>query len=245
MIKLNQLVEHIFGLGYRFKDPALLRQAIAHSSYAFEREEIGEKLKSGRLDAEWPDNERLEFLGDAVLGLIVVDLLFTRHPLMREGDLSRKRADMVNEAHLALMAREIGLDDFILLGRGEQKSGGRAKPSILAGAFEAVVGAVYLDGGYPAAFALLQKLFKPWLARDLSICHGDAKTTLQETLQQRHGQSPVYELEEEKGPAHAKVFAMAVYFHGRVLGRGTAGSKKEAEQKAAAMALGNLSAKKM
>ena len=230
MAERDQLVECIARLGYRFRDQALLRQAVVHSSYAFERG--GGKLQR--------NNERLEFLGDAVLDMAVGALLYELYPRMREGDLSRHRAALVNEAHLALMAREIGLDAFILLGRGERKSGGNTKPSILAGAFEAVVGAVYLDGGCESAQQMMRKLFLPWLEAALALKHSDAKSTLQELLQERYGEAPAYHLEGEEGPAHDRIFSSVVIFRGEIMGRGKAGSKKEAEQAAAAAALAKM-----
>lgn len=225
------LVEWSAALGYHFQNPTLLEQAMVHRSHAFER-----GRSSGRAD-----NERLEFLGDAVLDLAISTLLFQAYPRLPEGDLSRRRAALVNEGHLALVARQIGLDRFLLLGRGEARSGGRDKPSILAAAFEALVGAVYLDGGYQPAHELLSRLFAPGLEEvAVAVGRSDAKTALQEILQERHGVAPAYELAGEEGPAHAKSFTVAVRFQERILGRGTAGSKKEAEQQAAAAALAEL-----
>lgn len=227
--KKNQVVEWGAALGYDFQDSKLLRQALTHRSHAAEM--------GGRPGLH---NERLEFLGDAVLNLAVGGLLYRHYPQMREGDLSRHRAALVNEAHLALMAREIGLDTVLLLGRGEDRSGGRDKPSILADAFEALIGAVYLDGGCRAALDLLDKLFLPRVKQKAAFRESDAKTALQELLQQDHGMAPDYYLESEEGPDHDKCFTVAVSLHGRLLGRGTARSKKEAEQLAAHRALNEL-----
>ncbi|MFH7321313.1 ribonuclease III [Desulfurivibrio sp. D14AmB] len=218
-------------LAYRFARPELPARALIHSSWAAERGKAEE------------NNERLEFLGDAVVDLAVAALLYEYDPAMREGDLSRRRAALVNESHLALLAGEIGLGPLLRLGRGEEQSGGRAKPSILAAAFEAVIGAVYLDGGYPAAHALLGRLFAPWVAAPPPLGQSDSKSALQELLQERYGAAPEYLLESEEGPPHARRFAVAVIFRGRVLGRGEAGRKKEAERRAAAEALAGLEKK--
>ena len=213
--------------GYAFRVPQELQQALIHSSYAFEQ--------GGGAAI---DNERLEFLGDAVLDLTVGHLLYSRYPEMREGELTRLRAALVNEGHLAVMARELGLGDHLLLGRGEEASAGREKPSILSCAYEAVVGAIYEDGGFDAAMAVIRHHFTPWLeTRRQHLLQADAKSALQELLQERHGEAPSYLVEQEEGPDHAKRFTVSVRFRGRVLGSGTARSKKEAEQQAAAAAL--------
>jgi ribonuclease-3 len=213
--------------GYVFRTPALLQQALIHSSYAFEQ--------GGGADI---DNERLEFLGDAVLALAVGHLLYTSYPAMREGELTRLRAALVNEGHLAVMARELGLGEHLLLGRGEEGSAGREKPSILSCAHEAVVGAIYEDGGFDAAMAVIRHHFSPWLeTRRQNLLQADAKSGLQELLQERYGEAPVYAVDSESGPDHAKRFTVSVRFRGQVLGSGTARSKKEAEQRAAAAAL--------
>ncbi|ADH85655.1 ribonuclease III [Desulfurivibrio alkaliphilus] len=224
-----QLIKWSQRLGYCFHDPQLLRQALTHRSFTAEGGGRGR-----------PHNERLEFLGDAVLDLAVGELLYRRHPKMREGELSRRRAALVNEAHLARMARRTGLDELLLLGRGEAQSGGRDKPSILADAFEALLGAVYLDGGCRAVLDLAAELFAPWVTDQDDFEENDAKTALQEVLQERHGQAPGYRLVAEEGPAHDKRFTVEVEFRGRVMGQGKARSKKEAEQAAARAALKTL-----
>lgn len=218
-------------LGYTFNDPALLELATVHSSRSFEE---------GRSPVM--NNERLEFLGDAVLDLVVGASLYEAYPEMREGELSRLRAALVNEGHLAGMALEIGLDAILQLGRGEEMTGGRGKPSILANAFEALIGAVYLDGGFGAAEALVRRLFLPWLEpyRKDMLLLVDAKSNLQEKLQGRYGEAPAYVLEKEEGPDHDKLFSISVRFRERVLGVGVAKSKKEAEQRAAVEALQRL-----
>lgn len=231
----NSLAAAMAALGYNFKRPELLEQAMTHRSRASEQ---GESAAAERgADAMLRDNERLEFLGDAVVDLAVAQLLYQRHPRLREGDLSRLRAALVNEEHLARLALEIGLDGLIRLGRGEALSGGNRKPSILAAAFEALVGAVYLDGGHEAAQALLSRLFEPWVARPPSLIQSDSKTALQEILQEIRGQAPAYRLEAEEGPAHDRRFTVSVLLGDQVLGRGRDRSKKGAERLAAAQAL--------
>ena len=213
-------------LGYRFTDPRWLQRALVHSSFAFERGKATEH------------NEVLEFLGDAVLDLLVGHLLTQRYPELREGDLTRLRAALVNETHLAELARKIGLDCHLCLGKGEEVTQGRAKPSILASAFEAVFGAVFEDGGFVAAQTLAEALFTPGLDEHRQqFLIGDSKSQLQETLQEQYSEQPVYRLEKEDGPAHHRQYTVSVLFHGQVLGTGEAGSKKEAEKRAAAESL--------
>lgn len=223
----NQLAALAERFGYPFRALALLQRAMIHSSYAFEQ-------GSGAAI----DNERLEFLGDAVLDLAVGHLLYATYPEMREGELTRLRAALVNESHLAVMARQFDLGAHLLLGRGEEASAGREKPSILSSAYEAILGAIYEDGGFEAAMACVRSHFTPWLeARHQQLLQADAKSTLQEVLQERYAEAPVYVLDEAAGPDHAKQFTVSVRFRGQVLGSGTARSKKEAEQQAAAVAL--------
>ena len=213
-------------LDHHFKDKDLLGQALTHRSYAVEK---------GR---ESPDNERLEFLGDAVLDLLVGELLFHTFPDSPEGDLTKMRASLVNERSLAARAKEIGLDGFIMLGRGEEKTGGRTKPSILANAFEAVLGAVYLDGGLEAARGFLYRLFQPLLKGGFSEeFDSDYKTRLQEWTQAKFRETPSYVLEETAGPDHNRVFQVAVHLQGELVARGQGRSKKEAERMAARRAL--------
>jgi len=220
-------------LGYRFRDSTHLQKALIHSSYSFEQ-----GLGAGI------NNETLEFLGDAVLDLTVGFALFRRYPHLREGALTQMRSALVNERHLAGMAREIELGPHLLLGRGEEASGGREKSSILACAYEALAGAIFLDGGYGAAGTFVEDHFLPLLdGEGLSARPwADAKSGLQEVLQERFGEGPEYLLEGEEGPDHDKVFHVAVRFRREVLGRGSARSKKQAEQEAAAVALKNLAA---
>jgi len=219
-------------IGYRFGDLHPLQLALIHSSYAFER------MKTVS------HNEMQEFLGDAVLDLTLGHILFTRFPKKREGELTRIRAALVNEAGLADMARAIGLGDFLLLGHGEEASGGRQKPSILSCAYEALVGGLFLDGGYDAALEFVRRWFEPLLEKHIEVLlAGDAKSGLQELLQEKYNEGPLYVLEDEEGPAHARVFTVSVRFQGEQLGSGRASSKKEAEQRAAAAALQYLQTK--
>ncbi len=213
-------------IGYRFHDIQLLQLSLIHSSFAFER------LDNGR------HNETQEFLGDAVLDLTVGYILFTRFPKMREGKLTRIRSALVNETGLAEMARAIDLGAHLLLGKGEDASRGREKSSILSCAYEALVGALFLDGGYDEAQAFVQRFFGPLIdERQKKLILADAKSSLQELLQERFNEGPDYVLEAEEGPAHARIFTVSVRFHDQLLGSGRAGSKKEAEQQAAGAAL--------
>lgn len=216
-------------LGLRFRDPALREAALTHRSYAFER---GLSVT----------NERLEFLGDAVLGLVVTDLAYRRFPDLTEGDLAKLRAAIVNMSALADVARQVGLGELLLLGKGEEQSGGRDKNSILADALEAVLGAVYLDRGLGVARRLIERLFWP---RMLAYVRGegerDYKTILQELASQDYRELPEYRL-EERGPDHQKEFTATVFLGGRRFGRGRGRSKKEAEQEAARQAFERLTA---
>jgi ribonuclease-3 len=207
-------------LGLRFKDESLLRTSLTHRSYAFEQGEL-------------VTNERLEFLGDAVLGLVITDIAYQSFRDLPEGELAKLRAAVVNMTTLADVARELDLGNAILLGKGEELSGGRGKASILADGFEAVLGAVYLDRGLKSATDLIRRLFWPRMA---AYVRGegdrDYKTILQELAAQDVGRLPEYRV-EERGPDHEKEFTATVYLGGRQYGRGTGRSKKEAEQRAA------------
>lgn len=212
-------------LGYEFEDPLLLRQALVHRSYASEVE--GEVT-----------NERLEFLGDAVLSVVVAEELFRSWDLS-EGEMAKVRAAVVNEASLAAVARGMSLGSALLLGKGEEASGGREKPSILADAMEAVLGAVFLDGGLDAVHRLILGHWEELLAaRADAPGRLDYKTRLQEVLAQR-GQVPEYEV-EGLGPDHAMTFTAAVGVGDEVIGTGSGSSKKRAEQDAARRALERL-----
>jgi ribonuclease-3 len=224
--RAEQLRELQEQLGFTFKDAGLLQLALVHSSFAFER------LDCGR------HNETLEFLGDAVLDLAVGHILFLSFPQMREGQLTRIRSALVNENGLAEAARLLDLGRHLLLGRGEESSNGREKASILCCAYEALIGAMFLDSGYAAAHDYVQQTFKPLIERHGErLCSADAKSRLQEQLQERHNEGPQYVLEAEEGPAHARIFTVSVRFRSQQLGAGQASSKKEAEQAAAAAAL--------
>ncbi|HIJ90652.1 MAG: ribonuclease III [Desulfobulbaceae bacterium] len=217
-------------LGYHFRDRTFLQKAMVHSSHAFEQ---GRQIQK--------DNETLEFLGDAVLDLTVGHALFRHFPEMREGDLTRLRAALVNERHLARMAKDLELGRYLLLGKGEETNRGREKASILSCAFEAVAGAIFLDGGYAAAAEFVERYFTPWFDdRQQTMFLADAKSSLQELLQERFNEGPSYVLERDEGPDHNKTFHVSVRFREEILGQGSARSKKEAEQEAAAMALRTL-----
>jgi ribonuclease-3 len=208
-------------LGYRFEAPAMLGVAVTHRSVGGERD----------------NNETLEFLGDAVLALAVADLLMQRHPAAREGMLSKLRAGLVNAGTLATKARALELNTWLELGKGEEKTGGREKESILAAAYEAVLGAIFVDGGYEAVRDVVAREFADDLETGAEAGAGDYKTRLQELTQRRFRLSPVYQVTDEQGPDHAKRFAVELSIDGRVVGRGTGASKKAAEQAAAMEAL--------
>jgi ribonuclease III len=211
-------------LAHRFHSAELLEQALTHGSRAYER---GDASRG---------NERLEFLGDAVLNLVVSERLMSLWPQASEGTLSRARAAAVNTAALAASARRLGLSSLIRLGRGEEGSGGRDKPSILADVFEAVLGALYLDGGLEVVRAFLVREFDAHL-RDPEALRSDAKTRLQERVQERGDPAPSYETIAERGPDHAREFEVIVRVAGQELGRGIGRSKRAAEQAAARSAL--------
>ena len=219
-------------LGYTFKNDALLKEAVRHSSYA--NEHRGEESVS---------NERLEFLGDSVLGFVTAEFLFHRHPNAPEGELTRIRARLVCEDTLYEVAQRLNLGQYLCLGHGEEAGGGRERPSILADATEAVIAAVYLDGGIEAASALIHRV----LLDDANEAHAaearrDYKTALQELVQRKPGQALQYRLTGESGPDHAKTFTITVYLNGEVAGTGSGHSKKEAEQMSARDALSALGA---
>ncbi|VBB43197.1 RNase III [uncultured Desulfatiglans sp.] len=210
-------------LGHRFKRKELLFQALCHASY------INEQAAS-----ELADNERLEFLGDAVLDLAISDLLMQRFQEATEGDLSKYRAMIVDESGLCEIAQRLGLGDYILLGKGEAQSDGRAKPSILANTVEAIVGAVFLDAGFEKARKVIDTLFAPLIDKVQSRDRvHDYKSLLQEYTQKAFRALPQYRLIEETGPPHDKTFKIALWLSGTMLAEGCGKSKKEAEQQAA------------
>ena len=220
-------------IGYRFHNISLLQNALAHSSYANER--WHNSLMS---------NERLEFLGDSVLGMVVADHLYRNFPNRPEGELTRMRADMVCEKALAQIAGRIGLGGHMLLGKGEEQGGGRSRDSILADAVESVIAACYLDGGMDAAVAFIRQfvLVNVPVSR---LNNADYKTALQELVQQKRNQTLVYTLVGESGPDHDKKFEVELTLNGQVVGKGIGSSKKRAEQAAAHAALEALYPEKM
>ena len=214
-------------LQYEFNDKNLLQEALRHSSFV---NELGE--------SQLRDNERFEFLGDAVLNLIVGHILMRCYPDLKEGDLSRNRANLVNESQLAKMARSIDLGMYIQLGKGEEQTQGREKSSILANTFEALMASIYLDGGFDAAFHIIEKNFHPLIEHlHTAADNHDYKSQLQEKVQVEHGSMPDYSIIREDGPDHDKTFWIEVKINDRTFGPGNGKNKKEAEQKAAKQAL--------
>ena len=222
--KLMELEEKT---GYHFNNRELLGRAMTHSSYANENRFKG-----------CQSNERLEFLGDSVLGMVTADYLFRAHPDLPEGDLTRTRAALVCEESLVEVARAWGLGEYLRLGKGENAGGGRRRPSIQADAVEAVLAAVYLDGGIGSARKIIQKYI---LDRESEKARNrDYKTALQELVQRESGQVLQYRLTGSSGPDHAKLFTVEVDLNGLTIGQGEGHSKKEAEQNAARAAIGHL-----
>ena len=210
-------------LGYQFRDAGNLVAALTHAS---------------AVDAASPRlGERLEFLGDAVLGLVLSDLLVARYPEHDEGRLSRFRATLVSTISFAAKARELQLDRDILLGRGEEKTGGREKPSILAAVYEAVIAAIFLDSGYEQVRRIVSSHFADAVAQVVQLTTTDAKTELQEICQEMYRLTPVYRVVAERGPDHAREFVVDVVIGNWVLARGEGSSKRSAEQDAARRAL--------
>ena len=215
-------------LGYKFQNITLLQNALTHSSYANER--WHNSLLS---------NERLEFLGDSILGMVVADYLFEHFPDRPEGELTRMRADMVCETSLAAIAARINLGEHLLLGHGEERFGGRSRASILADAVESVIAAAFLDGGMTAAADIITR----FVLCDVPVTklhNVDYKTSLQELVQQKKNQTLCYRLVGESGPDHDKQFTAQVLLNDQVVGEGIGSSKKRAEQDAARVALENL-----
>ena len=218
-------------IGYRFHNISLLQNALTHSSYANER--WHNSLAS---------NERLEFLGDSILGMVVADYLYNHFQDRPEGELTRMRADMVCEKTLAAVANRVNLGQHLLLGHGEERSGGRKQESILADAVESIIAASFLDGGMDAAKGIIQR----FILCDVPVTkfhNVDYKTTLQEQVQQKKNQVLTYYLTGESGPDHDKQFMVEVHLNGQVVGSGVGSSKKRAEQDAARSALEALFAK--
>ncbi|MBR4702210.1 MAG: ribonuclease III [Oscillospiraceae bacterium] len=215
-------------LGYRFRDRGLLELALTHSSRSNE-------LGKGHLGS----NERLEFLGDSILGFVVAEALFRAFPDKPEGEMTRLRAELVCEGSLVRASAELGLGEELRLSRGEALGGGHHRPSMIADAFEAVLAAIYIDGGEEEARAFLGRTILPRL-HEVKAAKSDYKTLLQEAVQRRGLPAPTYRLVGESGPDHHKTFTAQVLYGGKVAGEGSGGSKKEAEQAAAQAAYAHL-----
>jgi ribonuclease-3 len=230
--------------GYRFKDPELMKLALTHSSLAYESNNGDNSHRPGT------DNEQLEFIGDAVLGLVVAEALYRRFPASREGDLTRLRASLVSSRNLAQVASALQLGPMLLLGRGEEQSGGRRKPALLANALEAVIAAIYLDGGLNAVREFIhQHIIEPAETDMIKVLHapgpfsgavGDYKSALQERLQASGAGQPKYVLTDQSGPDHRKNFRIAVRIGAVCLAEADGTTKKQAQQEAARRALENL-----
>ena len=218
-------------LGYKFRDRDLLARSLTHKSFANERRETSSS-----------HNERLEFLGDTVLGFVIGELIYRSFPNLQEGSLSKIKAHLVSSSTLAAKGRELGIGRYLRMGAGEARSGGGEKLSLLADGFEAVVAAIYLDGGLPAAEAFLRRVFGPDVTGidigDLSF--QDYKTVLQESAQALGLPLPEYRIVDEYGPDHEKVFVIQVFWNGEAFAYGRGASKREAQRKAAKEALKKL-----
>ncbi len=217
-------------IGYSFADVSLLREALTHKSFSNEQ-----------LKRPVPHNERLEFLGDAVLDMVVSHRVFLAYPAFAEGELTRVRAEVVSEDGLAKIGESLALGGYLHLGRGEERSGGRTKKSLIANALEAVLGAVYCDGGAPAVEGVVGRLFAPAIAVAARRKAGvDYKTRLQELVQSRYGHPPHYELVCAEGPDHRREYTISVRIGDRAVGSGSGRTKKAAAQAAAQVALARL-----
>ena len=229
--KLPKNPEDLAGeLDYSFNNLELLYQAFRHPSYVYENNDQGIQ-----------DNQTLEFLGDSVINLAISHLLMESFPEMKEGELSKRRASLVSENGLYPIACGLRLGDYLLLGKGEERTQGREKPSILTDAFEALIGAIYLDAGFTGAMGVIAELFRPVLTKSgLGKAFVDYKTDLQEFSQNVFQATPEYRIEKETGPDHNKTFYVTVYIKGDLMGKGKGKSKKEAERTAAQEALACL-----
>lgn len=229
-MSLDRLQERF---GYTFGDREVLLQSLTHKSYGHEF--FQEKPIALR------DNERLEFLGDAILDVIVSDILLEAFPNANEGQLSKMRAAVVNEKTLAQIARVLQIQDCVRLGKGEAQTGGNEKPSILSSTFEALIAAIYLDGGFNAVYPVIRHIFAPLFVEERELmAFYDHKTQLQEILQARWKVTPTYHLIEAKGPDHAKIFDIEVRVNGKALATASGSSKKDAEQNAARAAISTV-----
>ncbi|MDL1965269.1 MAG: ribonuclease III [Candidatus Desulfofervidus auxilii] len=213
-------------IGYNLKNQVFLKQALTHSSYASEN--------------QVENNERLEFLGDAVLELVIRDYLFYAYPHLKEGELSKLKACLVEETTLAKVARSLCLGNFLKLGKGERQTGGNKKVSILADALEALIGAIYLDSDFLTVCEVIRNWFEPWLKKLSPDKVEDFKTRLQMLLQKQCHRLPAYRVLNTMGPDHAKQFIIGVFINGKLLGKGVGKSRKRAEQEAAKQALNEL-----
>ncbi len=216
-------------LSFTFSDLGLLKRALTHKSYVNESN-----------DKTLQDNERLEFLGDAVLDMIISDALIERYPEAKEGDLSKMKSSIVSEGTLAAIANGVDLGGFLFLGKGEERTKGRCKNSLLSDALEAVIAAMYLDQGFLATKTAVLRLFAPSIKGLTDIRTSDYKTALQEFCQKAFERLPTYRVIQESGPDHQKTFEVAIEIDGTSYGTGAGRSKKEAEQMAARTALGQL-----
>lgn len=218
---MEKFIDWLKANGYQYKDEDIYLEACTHSSYANEH------------NREMGDNERLEFMGDSVLQIWSATQLFLMEPKMREGQMTTLRAQTVCESTLAVLNRQLGWYEFLRLGVGEEKTGGRHRESILADQFEACIGAIYIDQGYAVCDEILTKYMKPVFKQEKSEAVTDYKTHLQEVIQADSRKTIQYKLLEEKGPSNAPTFTMGVYLDDILLGQGTSSTKKKAEQKAA------------
>jgi ribonuclease-3 len=218
-------------IGYRFKDSELLLQALTHRSFVNEHE--GKNFRN---------NESLEFLGDAVLGFIISSRIFQCYPQLTEGELSKIKAYLVSAAKLIQLAETIHLGNFIRLSRGEEKTGGRTKRAIIVDAFEAIIGAIYMDGGVEAASDFVRRQIDEFIEglNPKQLTYGDFKSALQEQLHNLGGPEPIYRVVNELGPDHRKTFVVQVVIHEKVIAESTGRTKKEAQQSAARLALESL-----
>lgn len=232
MLDLSSLEEKI---SYKFKNKNFLKEALTHRSYLNENPSWGKDFLS-------PHNERMEFLGDAVLELIVTEVLFKNYPRSSEGDLTSIRSALVNYQMLADISKDIVLKDYILLSKGEAKDIGKARDVIVANAFESLIGAIYLDGGYEAAEKFINYFVMKKVAEVMEKeLYRDPKSFLQEIIQEKMKITPTYDVLSEKGPDHAKIFRVGVYFGDELITEGEGYSKQEAEVEAAKNALKNVS----